>query len=55
MINQKIPTQNKLNWDYAMWCHLDLNQGHTDFQSDALPTELWHPFKAAAKIIIFLF
>ncbi len=25
------------------WCHLELNQGHTDFQSVALPTELWHP------------
>ena len=25
------------------WCHPDLNRGHTDFQSDALPTELWHP------------
>ena len=24
------------------WCHLELNQGHTDFQSVALPTELWH-------------
>jgi hypothetical protein len=27
-----------------LWCHLELNQGHTDFQSVALPTELWHPF-----------
>ena len=25
------------------WCHQDSNRGHTDFQSDALPTELWHP------------
>ncbi len=24
------------------WCQLDSNQRHTDFQSDALPTELWH-------------
>ena len=26
------------------WCHQDSNRGHTDFQSDALPTELWHQF-----------
>ena len=25
-----------------LWCHLESNQGHTDFQSVALPTELWH-------------
>ena len=25
-----------------LWCHLELNQGHQDFQSCALPTELWH-------------
>ena len=31
-----------------MWCHLELNQGHQDFQSCALPTELWYqPFKAS--------
>jgi site-specific DNA recombinase len=24
------------------WCHSESNQGHTDFQSVALPTELWH-------------
>lgn len=24
------------------WYHLELNQGHTDFQSVALPTELWY-------------
>ncbi len=28
-----------------LWYHLELNQGHTDFQSVALPTELWYlPF-----------
>ena len=27
---------------FLKWCHLELNQGHTDFQSVALPTELWH-------------
>ena len=25
-----------------LWYHQDSNRGHTDFQSDALPTELWH-------------
>jgi hypothetical protein len=35
---------------------LELNQGHTDFQSDALPPELRHHFCfAGAKVgIIFL-
>ena len=26
------------------WYHLESNQGHMDFQSIALPTELWYPF-----------
>ena len=26
------------------WCHRESNQGHKDFQSFALPTELWHQF-----------
>ena len=25
-----------------LWCHRESNQGHKDFQSFALPTELWH-------------
>lgn len=25
-----------------LWCHQESNRGHTDFQSVALPTELWH-------------
>gem|GEM_PF-2199201 len=25
-----------------LWCHLGSNQGHKDFQSFALPAELWH-------------
>lgn len=28
----------------SLWYHLELNQGHTDFQSVALPTELWYLF-----------
>ena len=27
------------------WCHRESNQGHKDFQSFALPTELWHRFR----------
>ena len=26
------------------WCHQESNRGHKDFQSFALPTELWHLF-----------
>ena len=26
----------------SSWCHRESNQGHKDFQSFALPTELWH-------------
>ena len=38
------------------WCHQESNRGHKDFQSFALPTELWHhhvcnPFGiASAKV-----
>ena len=28
-----------------MWCHQESNRGHKDFQSFALPTELWHVYK----------
>ena len=27
---------------FPMWCHQESNRGHKDFQSFALPTELWH-------------
>ncbi len=27
---------------FILWCHSESNQGHMDFQSIALPTELWH-------------
>ena len=29
-------------YEYLMWYHLESNQGHADFQSAALPTELWY-------------
>ena len=28
-----------------LWYHLDSNQGHMDFQSIALPPELWYPME----------
>ena len=31
------------------WCHSESNQGHKDFQSFALPTELWHPLFAVQR------
>ena len=27
---------------FRKWCHQESNRGHKDFQSFALPTELWH-------------
>ena len=39
---------------FFKWCHSESNQGHTDFQSVALPTELWHPFIfGVTKVNIF--
>ncbi len=44
---QKIPISLG-NQDFTVfcfsskWCHRESNQGHKDFQSFALPTELWH-------------
>ena len=32
-----------------MWYHLESNQGHTDFQSVALPSELWYLCKTRCK------
>ena len=28
--------------DFKKWCHQESNRGHKDFQSFALPSELWH-------------
>ena len=35
-------TANSLRISGLMWCHQESNRGHKDFQSFALPTELWH-------------
>ena len=45
---KKTPKQGVLGFD--LWCHLELNQGHTDFQSVALPAELWHPLLKVVQI-----
>ena len=48
---KKRPTHRKS----LSWCHQESNRGHKDFQSFALPTELWHQSFATAKVeIIFL-
>ena len=57
---QKIPISLG-NQDFTVfcfsskWCHQESNRGHKDFQSFALPTELWHHcFSfAVAKVGIF--
>ncbi len=37
---QKIPTRHKASQDQSWWRDPELNRGHADFQSAALPTEL---------------
>ena len=32
----------KFDCVFFVWCHQESNRGHKDFQSFALPTELWH-------------
>ena len=34
----------------SLWCHQESNRGHKDFQSFALPTELWHLAFASANV-----
>ena len=41
----------------CLWCHQESNRGHKDFQSFALPTELWHQFLFASanlRVILIL-
>ena len=35
------------------WCHHESNEGHKDFQSFALPTELWHRLRGNKGKIFF--
>ena len=47
-INNKAPLFSEAS---CLWCHQESNRGHKDFQSFALPTELWHLFSfASAKV-----
>ena len=41
IISQKKTVSHKLTVLF-LWCHQESNRGHKDFQSFALPTELWH-------------
>ena len=43
-------TANSLRISGLVWCHQESNRGHKDFQSFALPTELWHHFMFAGGI-----
>ena len=39
---------------FMKWYHQESNRGHKDFQSFALPTELWYHFRlAGANIRLF--
>ena len=41
---------------FLLWCHQESNRGHKDFQSFALPTELWHHhFLIADAKVEFIF
>ena len=33
------------NDSFTLWCHQESNRGHKDFQSFALPSELWHQLR----------
>ena len=35
------------------WCHQESNRGHKDFQSFALPTELWHRKANSTQLFLF--
>jgi hypothetical protein len=38
---------------YILWYQLESNQRHKDFQSFALPTELWYPLLGVANVVCF--
>ena len=55
---EKIKNPDFGNQDFTVffssrWCHQESNRGHKDFQSFALPTELWHHYFlfAVAKVV----
>ncbi len=53
-----VKLKSLLTWSkgFLLWCLQESNQGHTDFQSVALPTELRHQRIRAANLTeIFIF
>ena len=49
-------TANSLRISGLWWCHQESNRGHKDFQSFALPTELWHLLRfCVAKLWTFFY
>src|SRR5690606_4557732 len=42
-------------FQFLWWCQLDSNQRHKDFQSFALPTELWHLSSFCLETVTFSF
>ncbi len=51
----KRKTANSLRISGLLWCHQESNRGHKDFQSFALPTELWHLLRIALQSYGFIF
>ena len=49
----RLNTQKKSHSEEQLltWCHQESNRGHKDFQSFALPTELWHQIYKSAQTI----
>ena len=50
--HKKAPSKEEA---WFKWCWVDSNHRLTDFQSDALPTELQHPFREDAKLYNFAY
>lgn len=50
----RLKTKNPLELSGFWWCLQGSNQGHMDFQSIALPSELRHRANAGANIERFL-
>ena len=38
---------------FLLWYHQESNRGHKDFQSFALPTELWHRNANSTQLFLF--
>ena len=50
-MKKPLTRKNRVSGYKLAWYHPESNQGHTDFQSVALPTELWYQLiNAAANV-----